>query len=120
MKLQKTTRLLLKVIGITLVVELVVVIIVAMIGFWSGWQTPEEFKNAIQVAGILQFGIGFLGIRGNWEAIRSFEYQYSMSTTKESSLERTQQNLMDFAQSYSFMLIMFFSGGVSLLIGWLM
>lgn len=119
MKLQNTTRLLLKVIGITLVIELVVVIVVAMIGFWSGWQNPEEFKNAIQIAGILQFGIGFLGIRGNWEATRSFEYQYSMSTTTKSSLERTQQNLMDFAQSYSFMLIMFLSGGLSLIIGWL-
>ena len=120
MKIQKSTRLLLRVIGITLVIELVVVFIVAMIGFWTGWQDTEGFKNAIQIAGLLQFGIGFLGIRGNWEATRSFDYQYSMSTTSKSSLERTQQNLTDFAQSYSFMIIMFLSGGLSLIIGWLL
>ena len=120
MKLQKTTRLLVRVVGLALLIELAVVFIVAMIGFWSGWQNLEEFKNAIQIAGILQYGIGFLGIRGNWEATRSFEYQYSMSTTSKSSLDRTQQNLTDFTQSYSFMVIMFLAGGLSLIIGWLL
>ena len=120
MKLKKTTRLLLKIGGIVLLIEFVVVVIVAMIGFWSGWREVEYFKNAIQVAGLLQFGVGFLGIKGNWEITRSFEYQYSMSTVDQSSWERTQQTLVDFAQSYAFMLVMFMSGGISLLIGWLL
>lgn len=120
MKPKNTTRILLRIAGIVLLIEFVVVLIVAMIGFWSGWQNLEEFKIAIQIAGMLQFGSGLLGIKGNWEVTRSFEYQYSMSTTSKSSWERTQQTLVDFAQSYAFMLVMFMSGGVSLLIGWLL
>ena len=119
MKLQKLTTMLIRIAGIILLIELGVVIIIAMIGFWAGWQNVVEFKNAIQIAGMLQFGAGFLGIKGNWEITRSFDYQYSMSTTSQSSWERTQQTLIDFAQSYAFMLVMFMSGGISLLIGWL-
>jgi hypothetical protein len=120
MKLKKTTRMLIRIVGIVLLIEFVIVVIVAMIGFWSGWQTLEEFKNAIQIAALLQIGSGFLGIKGNWEITRSFEYQYSMSTISKSSWERTQQTLVDFAQSYAFMLVMFMSGGLSLVIGWLL
>ena len=120
MRLKKTTKLLLRIGGIVLLIEFGVVVIVAMIGFWSGWQNVEYFKNAIQIAGLLQLGAGFLGVKGNWEITRSFEYQYSMSTTSKSSWERTQQTLVDFAQSYAFMLVMFISGGISLLIGWLL
>jgi hypothetical protein len=120
MKLKKATRLLIRIVGIVLLVELGIVVIVAIIGFWSGWYRLKDFQNAMQIAGLLQFGAGFLGIKGNWEITRSFDYQYSMSTTKESSWERTQQTLVDFAQSYAFMLVMFMSGGISLLIGWLM
>jgi hypothetical protein len=43
-----------------------------------------------------------------------------MSVSPDSSWERTQQTLFDLAQSYAFMVIMFFAGGVCLLIGWLM
>jgi hypothetical protein len=120
MKLKKTTRMLIRIVGIVLLIEFVIVVIVAMIGFWSGWHTLEEFKNAIQIAALLQIGSGFLGIKGNWEITRSFEYQYSMSTISKSSWERTQQTLVDFAQSYAFMLVMFMSGGLSLVIGWLL
>ena len=120
MKMKETTRVLIRIASIVLLIEFGIVVVVAMIGFWAGWQTTEEFKNAIQIAGLLQFGAGFLGIKGNWEITRSFDYQYSMSTTSQSSWERTQQTLVDFAQSYAFMLVMFMSGGISLLIGWLL
>ena len=120
MRLKKTTKVLLRIGGIVLLIEFGVVVIVAMIGFWSGWQNVESFKNAIQIAGLLQLGAGLLGIKGNWEITRSFEYQYSMSATEKSSWERTQQTLVDFAQSYAFMLVMSISGGISLLIGWLL
>jgi hypothetical protein len=53
-------------------------------------------------------GMGLLGIRRNWEVTRSFGYQYSMSTTEQSSAQRTQQTLSDFIQSYLFMMIIFF------------
>ena len=101
-------------------VDLVIIAIVVGIGWIGGWQTQEEFKNAIQIAGILVIGIGFMGIKGNWDVTRSFEYQYSMSTIKKSSWERTQQNLVDFTQSYAFMLVNFLAGVICLVIGWLL
>ena len=101
-------------------VDLVVIAIIAIIGWWSGWTDIEDFQKAIYIAGMLVVGLGLLGIKGNLDMSRSFEYQYSMSVTKDDSWKRTQQTLLDLAQSYSFMLIMFIAGGVCLLIGWLM
>jgi len=120
MNLQRSTKLLIRIFLIVFLVELVIVMAIVMVGWWAGWSTAEQFKEAIQIAGILQIGFGFLGIKGNWEVTRSFEYQYSMSATSKDSWERTQQTLLDFAQSYAFMLVMFLAGGLSLIIGWLM
>ncbi|HDD55543.1 MAG TPA: hypothetical protein ENG59_04815 [Chloroflexi bacterium] len=101
-------------------VDLIVVAMVTGIGWWTGWTELDDFQYAIQVAGLLVMGLGLLGIKGNLDMSRSFEYQFSMSVIKEASWERIQQTLLDLAQSYSFMLIMFIAGGVCLLIGWLL
>ena len=106
--------------GIVFLIDLVVISIIAALGWWAGWQNQDKFKDAIQIAGILVIGMGFLGVKGNRVGVRSFEYQSSMSATQKSSWERIQQTLVDFAQSYRFMLVMFVSGGVCLAIGWLM
>ena len=120
MRLQKTTKVLFRGLGIVFLIEFAVVAIIALISWQAGWSSQDNFKEAIQIAGMVQIGIGFLGIKGNWEITRSFEYQYSMSTTSKDSWERTQQNLVDFAQSYAFMLVMFVAGALSLAIGWLL
>jgi uncharacterized membrane protein len=106
--------------GVVMLIDLILIGLVVLIGWWAGWQTEDEFKNAIQIAGVLVIGIGFMGIKGNWDVTRSFDYQYSMSTSQKSSLERTQQNLLDIAKSYAFMLSAFTAGGICLVIGWLM
>ena len=106
--------------GIVLLIEVGVIALVALIGWRAGWRTLAEFRNAMFLAGILEIGVGFIGLKGNWEGTRSFENQYSLSATEKSSWEWTQQTLVDFAQSYGFMLIMFFAGGLSLIIGWLL
>ena len=103
-----------------MVIVLLTIAIVAGIGWWAGWQTEEEFKSAIQLAGFIHVGIGFLGIKGNWDMTRSFEYQYSMSVSQDESWKRTRRSLQDLAQSYSFLLLMFASGGMCLIIGMLM
>jgi hypothetical protein len=106
--------------GIVFLIDLLVIGIIAALGWGAGWQTQDKFKDAIQLAGILVIGMGFMGVKGNWNGTRSFEYQSSMSTTKESSWERTQQTLLDFAQIYKFLLVMFVAGGICLVISWLM
>ena len=110
----------LRLIANILLIEFVLVILVGIIGWRLGWSTLQEYSDGIQLAGILLIGIGLLGIKGNWDATRSFEYQYSLSSIDQSSLNRTQQTLIDFTQSYKFMLIMLSSGLLSILIGYLL
>ncbi|RLD03206.1 MAG: hypothetical protein DRI65_13355 [Chloroflexota bacterium] len=110
----------LRIFAVVVVIILVIVAIIAGIGWLAGWQSEEKFKTAIQIAGLVLIGVGFLGIKGNRDTTRGFEYQDSMSVTKDDSWKRTQQSLRDFAQSYSFLLIMFASGGLCLIIGMLM
>ena len=106
--------------GIVLLALLGIAIVVAIIGWRMGWETLVEYGRGLQLGGLFAVGIGLLGIRGNWEITRSFGYQYSMSTTEQSGTQRTQQILADFVQSYTFMLVMFFAGGLSLLLGWIL
>ena len=110
----------LRIFAVVVVIVLVAVAIIAGIGWWAGWQTEGKFKTAIQIAGLVLVGVGFLGIKGNRDMTRSFEYQYSISVTKDDRWKRTQNSLKDFAQSYSFLLVMFFAGGLCMVIGWLM
>ena len=100
----------LRIFAVVIVIVLVTVAIIAGIGWWAGWQTEGKFKTAIQIAGLVLIGVGFLGIQGNRDMTRSFEYQNSMSVTKDESWKGTQHSLKDFAQSYSFLLVMFFAG----------
>jgi len=120
----KTKHSLVKVIGrflgIVFLALLGIAAVVTAIGWRLGWETLAEYGQGLQLGGIFAVGIGLLGIRGNWEVTRSFGYQYSMSTTEQSGIQRTQQILADFVQSYNFMLVMFMSGGLSLLAGWLL
>lgn len=110
----------LRIFVVVIVIVLITVAIITGIGWWAGWQTEENFKTAIQIAGLVLIGVGFLGIRGNWDKTRSFESQSSMSVSQEESWKRTQHSPLDFAQSYAFLLIMFAAGGLCMVIGWLM
>ena len=110
----------LRIFAVVVVIVLVIVAIIAGIGWWAGWQTEGKFKTAILIAGLVLIGVGFLGIKGNRDKTRSIEYTDSNSSSIDDSWKRTQQSLKDFAQSYSFLLIMFFAGGLCMVIGWLM
>jgi hypothetical protein len=104
---------------IVVAIDLGLITAVTMIGWWAGWTSLDEFQRAIQIAGFLVIGLGLMGIKGNLDLSRSFEYQYSMSVTKEESWQRTQQTLIDLARSYAFTLVMMAAGVISVLIGWL-
>ncbi len=106
--------------AVVVVIVLVIVAIIAGIGWWAGWQTEEKFKTAIQIAGLILIGIGFFGIKGNGDRTRSFEDQSSLTVKKDEWWIRAQRSMLDFAQSFSFLLIMFFAGGLCMVIGCLM
>lgn len=110
----------LRIFGAVVLIILVTVAVITGIGWWAGWQTEEKFKTAIQIAGLILIGIGFLGIKGNSDITQSFEYATSKSVTKDENWQRIQKSLLDFAQGYAFLLIMFVTGGICMVIGWLM
>ncbi len=64
---------------------LVIVGIVALIGWVAGWQTQDAFQSAIQVAGLLAIGIGLIGLKSARDKTRNVEVQDSMSATSQDS-----------------------------------
>ena len=110
----------LRIFAVVVLIVLVTIAIIAGIGWWAGWQTEGKFRTAIQIAGLFQIGVGFFGIKGNWDKPRSIEAQHNKSVPKDGIWKSTQQPLRDFAQKYSFLLVMFASGGLCMVIGWLM
>lgn len=100
--------------------DLAVIAVVAGLGWWAGWTELEDFQTAIQVAGLLLIGLGLLGIKGNPDLGRGVKTRTSMSGANRDGWDWSLQTLPNLARRYSFMLVMFFAGGVCLLIGWLM
>ncbi len=109
-----------RIFAVMFIIVLITVAIIAGIGWWAGWLTEAKFKTAIQIAGLIHLGIGFLGIKGNRDMTLSYEYQDRMSVSKDDTWRRIQQSLSDFARKYSFLLIMFVSGSICMIIGLLM
>ena len=84
----KPSKFVLRFLGTILVIEIVIFTIIVLIGWRSGWQGLEPYAEALQIAGLLTIGIGFFGVKGNWDVTRSFGYQYSMSASRQSNWQR--------------------------------
>jgi hypothetical protein len=101
------------------VVEVIITILIAFLAYRYNWRTAEQISTAYMWAGILAIGFGFFGLTGFWEGTRSFEHQYSTSVTNQSSLERTQRNVMDFLESFRILIWLVAIGILSFGISWL-
>jgi hypothetical protein len=102
-----------------LLLELVILGFITLLSRYLGWNTIEEIASAIEFAGFIAIGIGLLSLAGFWESTRSFSYQYSLTVGQKDGWERVQQTLVDFAQTYGFLLLMLSVGLLNLLIGWM-
>ena len=105
--------------GIVLGLEVVISLLIATLANRYNWTTVEEISTAYMWAGILIIGFGFFSLAGFWENTRSFEHQYSISVTNQSSWERTQSNVIDFLQSFRVLLWSVAIGGLSFVIAWI-
>ena len=105
--------------GIVLGLEVVISLLIATLANRYNWTTVEEISTAYMWAGILIIGFGFFSLAGFWENTRSFEHQYSISVTNQSSLERTQSNVIEFLQSFRILLWTVALSGLTLAIAWL-
>lgn len=98
-------------------IDLVLIGVVVGISWWTGWTDIDSFQTAIQIAGVLVIGLGLVGIKGNREESQD---QKGISGSNQDNREWKQGRLIELAQSFSFMLVMFSAGIVCLVIGWLM
>ncbi|MEJ2411930.1 MAG: hypothetical protein P8Y34_02895 [Anaerolineales bacterium] len=98
-------------------IDLAVIAIVAMLGWWSGWIYLEDFQRAINLAGILVIAGGFVGLlvklRQNHLPANGSDYREPAGATAGQALATFQTWL----QKYAFSLIFFIAGIVCLLIG---
>lgn len=114
---RKTSFTILKILGVFILIEALILGTLYLFGTRAGWDTLEQYKEGLQIAGMLIMGVGFFGVKGNWDVTRSFNYQYSMSVSNQSNWKRTQQTLLDFAQAFRFLLSMLVIGGINVFIG---
>ena len=105
--------------AVTAFVVLGALILVGVVGWFLGWGSVTEYGEGLLWAGILVIGFGMLGIRGEWEATRSFPYQYSMSVTDQPGWERAKQVVEEGMQSHWFLVETLTAGGICILIGML-
>jgi hypothetical protein len=120
MKKNRVFLSLMKYVGIVLLIDLVLIGLVVLLGWWAMWLSLEQYKFGIQIAAILVIGIGFLGIKGNLSLTTIFKKRQNLFTPSGTSQEGTRLNLFDLAKKYSFMLTTFTAGVICLVIGWLM
>jgi len=117
MKNSSPLGLVIQVILIAALVDLFVIGVIAMIGWWSGWVYLAEFKKAVQIAGLLVIGIGLLGMRRNLFQTRQNERHPALP---RDSREGNERNWVEILRKFSFLAVSFFSGLICLLIGWLL
>jgi hypothetical protein len=109
----------LRLLGRYILIETVILGVLYLVGTRVGWGSSDQYGGGLQIAGMLIVGVGFFGVKGNWDGTRSFGYQYSMTVSDQSSWERTQQTLLDFAQAFRFLLSSLLIGGINVLLGML-
>jgi len=110
----------LRIFGWVCLIDLISIGLVAGIGWWAGWLLEDQFKAAVQLAGLLIFGIGIVGLMGKRNNSRTSEEQPHQALTDKTSRESPHQVLLDFSLRYSFFITMFVAGLLCLIIGWLM
>ena len=103
--------------GIAALVQLAILIAVLLVGWFAGWNTINQYSQALVWAGVLAIGLGLMSIKGHWATTRSFDYQHSLSVTKQDGWERTKWNVAESMNIHRFLFLMVTVGCISILLG---
>ena len=104
--------------GIAVLVQLGILIGVLLVGRLTGWwNTFDQYGQALVWAGVLAIGLGLTSIKGHYATTRSFDYQHSLSVTKQDSWERTKGDFVESMAIHRFLFLMVAVGCINILIG---
>jgi hypothetical protein len=98
----------------------VIMAVTAVVDLIFGKRTLYWFAESIFIVGGACIAVGALSTMGRWSGTRNFPYQYASSVSDANMTERTQQDVKDTEQSYSFSTLAILAGfsliGLSILI----
>ncbi len=115
---QKLWAIALRFAGIVTLIQLGILMAVLLVGWLTGWwSTLDQYGQALVWAGILAVGLGFMSIKGQWATTRSFEYQHSLTVTKQDGWERTKWDVVESLNIHRFLFLMVTVGCTSILLG---
>lgn len=103
--------------GIAALVQLGIMIAVLLVCWFAGWNTINQYGQALVWTGVLAIGLGLLSIKGQWDTTRSFNYQHSLSVTNQDGWERTKWNVAESMHIHRFLFLMVTVGSISILLG---
>jgi hypothetical protein len=92
-------RAILRLAGLTALVTVGLVIVVAGICWFAGWRSAAQISSGLSLAGGIVIAIGVLSTVGGWGLTRDAQYMYSQSVSHQSTSERTGQALRDSLRS---------------------
>lgn len=98
-------------------IDLAVIAIVAMLGWWSGWIYLEDFQRAINLAGILVIASGFVGLLVNLRQNHLSDNGGNQIKPIEESAGQISAAFQAWLKKYALTVVFFIAGGVCLLIG---
>jgi hypothetical protein len=84
--------------------------VTGIMDFILGWRTLFLYAESLFIVGGACIAIGAMGTMGRWSATRNFPYQYASSVSDANMSERTQQDVKDTEQSYSFSTLAILAG----------
>ena len=108
-----------KVVGICVLIELCLLSLLAIVGWYYAWDSVNKYGDGLFYLGLISVGIGLMSIKGYWDSTRSFGYQYSLTVIKQDAWERTKLGVIETMENHRFMMIMLFTGAVNMLAGWI-
>ena len=104
-------RSILRLLGTTLVLDLLAGALVSGIGLLVGWRTGVQFSNGLFALGGISIILGIFAVMGGYGMRSDFKVLYSQSAGDMSVLERSQRWVADITQGYSAFLSLLLTGG---------
>ena len=105
---------------LVMLIDLVVIALITMLGWWLAWMYLESFQRAIWLAGTLVIGIGLVPLLRDLLLRRRSHLEDGRSQPLAENGDQTSESLQSWLMRHAFPVVFITAGGVCLLIGFLL